>query len=73
MGIYCIAEEEVVVPVEAALQHDGMPMGVPDAELAEGLVAGDHGAAQGPAGGQTEAAVEDVEQQPAEVGNSSRS
>jgi hypothetical protein len=56
------------VAVEAALQHDGVPVGVPHAELAEGLVAGDHGAAEGPAGGLAEEAPENAEEQLTEVG-----
>jgi hypothetical protein len=61
-------EEEAVVAVEAAFQDDGVPMGMPDAELAEGLVARDHGAAEGPYGGLAEEAPEDVEEQSAEIG-----
>ncbi len=45
-----------------------MPVGMPHAELAEGLVAGDHGATQRPAGGLAEEAREDVEKQPANNG-----
>jgi hypothetical protein len=45
-----------------------MPVRVQDAELAEGLVAGDHGATQSPAGRLAEEAREDVEEQPADVG-----
>jgi hypothetical protein len=41
---------------------------MPHAELAEGLVTGDHGAAQQAAGGLAEEAAEDVEGQSAEVG-----
>ena len=38
--------EECIMAIEAAFEHDGVPVGVPHAELAECLVAGDHGAAQ---------------------------
>ncbi len=31
-------EEEAVMAVEPTFQHDGVPMGVPCGELAEGLV-----------------------------------
>jgi len=56
------------VAVEAAFQHDGVPMGMPQPELAEGLVARDHGAPQRPSGGLAEEASKDVEEQPAEIG-----
>ena len=41
---------------------------VPHAELAECLVAGDHGAAQGATGGLAEEVLKDVEGQPTELG-----
>jgi hypothetical protein len=61
-------EEEAVVAVEAAFSHDAVPVGMPHAELAEGLMAGDHGGADGPTGSLAEEAREDVEEQPADVG-----
>jgi hypothetical protein len=60
-------EEEGLVAVEAAFQHDRVPMRVPYAELAECLVARDHGTAQRAASGLAEEAPEDVENQSAEV------
>lgn len=42
--------------------------GTPHAKLAENLVAAGHGAAQRSAGGLVEEAREDVEEQPADIG-----
>jgi hypothetical protein len=53
-------EEEAVAAGESSFPDDAVPVGVPHAELAEGLMARDHDGADGPAGCLAEEAREDV-------------
>jgi hypothetical protein len=56
------------VAIESAFQHDGMPVGVPHGEGAECLVAADHGSADRSARRLAEIGSQDVEDEPADVG-----